>query len=93
MQKEQNLLWNTLKTAIETIPGIVGFDSINCNESSSIIINEIDNNKLEIRIAILINRNINSKNISKQIYEMASFVLKKENKILRKLNVYVKGAK
>ena len=55
----------------------------------------IENNKdLEISLGLIINRNVTTKNLTKEIFEAINFNIKK-NKIytLKKLNVYVKGVK
>lgn len=88
---------NAIKKRLETIPGIVDFVPLieEDNESNLdwIHINTEDGSNLEIMIAIIINRNVATTNLSKEVYEAISFEFKKLKLNLKKLNFYIRGVK
>lgn len=91
LEREINLI-------LETIPGIVGFAPLiefDKSQNWIKIVNEENSNNLEISLGVIVNRNITSKNLSREISESIDFAFK-ERKIeykLKKLNIYIKGAK
>lgn len=88
---------NTIKKRLETIPGIVDFVPLveDNNESNLnwIHINIEDDSNLEILIAVIINRNVATTNLSKEVYEAICFEFKKLKFSLKKLNFYIRGVK
>ncbi len=89
-----------IDSILETTPGIIGLvsllDGSNKNKNNWIKIEDIRNNgSLEISIAIVINRNITVKNLSNEIFETINFYFKnkKQEYLLKKLNIYIKGVK
>lgn len=88
---------NTIKKRLETIPGIVDFVSLvednNDSDLNWIHIDTDDDSNLEISIAIIINRNVATINLSKEVYEAIRFEFKKLKFNLKKLNFYIRGVK
>lgn len=88
---------NTIKKRLETIPGIVDFVSLvednNDSDLNWIHIDTDDDSNLEISIAIIINRNVATTNLSKEVYEAIRFEFKKLKFNLKKLNFYIRGVK
>lgn len=88
---------NTIKKRLETIPGIVDFVSLvednNDSDLNWIHIDTDDDSNLEISIAIIINRNVATINLSKEVYEAIHFEFKKLKFNLKKLNFYIRGVK
>ncbi len=91
-----------IHSILETTPGIIGFVSLlegisrDKSETNWIKIEDTKKNgNLEISIGIIINRNVTSKNLSNEIFESINFHFKnqKNNLVLKKLNVYIKGVK
>lgn len=89
-----------IDSILETTPGIIGLVSLLDGSSKKkdnwIKIEDIKNNgHLEISIAIIINRNVATKNLSNEILETIKFHFKntKQDYVLKKLNIYIKGVK
>lgn len=95
MSKITNDIYDVLKDSVQTIPGVVNFGSIDENNdiNEPIIINEIESQEFDIRIALVINRNISIHNICEQMYKLIKFKLEKINVSKFKLNIYIKGVK
>ncbi|MBR3571461.1 MAG: hypothetical protein IKL15_02210 [Mycoplasmataceae bacterium] len=92
--KTQDKLNEEIMKILESTPGVVGFSSL-IDEKEEFLDISIENNKdLEISLGLIINRNVTTKNLTKEIFEAINFNIKK-NKIytLKKLNVYIKGVK
>ncbi|MGL6125067.1 MAG: hypothetical protein ACRC1F_01085 [Metamycoplasmataceae bacterium] len=91
---------NVIKN-LSTVPGILGFcsidetnqelkDSKSWTKAVSLIVND---DQININVAIIISMDSTINNISKQIKEQSTFGLKKIGYKLGFLNIYVKGVK
>ncbi len=84
---------------LESMPGILGFESIietddpKKDKYDFIIVNE-SNNKLDISLGLIINKNVSTETISRELSETFQYYFKKNKKYtLNKLNIYIKGVK
>lgn len=98
--KNEAYLVKQIRPIFEIIPGIVDFASIINNPTNEkdkkmfFKIEEIKDNKLDISVGLIINRNINLFTLEKEIYENLMFYFKKNKKwTLNKVNLFIKGAK
>lgn len=92
--KAQDKLNEEIMKILESTPGVVGFSSLIDGKEEFLDISIENNKDLEISLGLIINRNVTTKNLTKEIFEAINFNIKK-NKIytLKKLNVYIKGVK
>ena len=84
-----------IKSILESIPGVLGFETIieNKKKEDHIYIMENDN-KIDISLGLIINRNISTKTVANEIYESLQYKFKAGKKFtLNKLNLYIKGVK
>lgn len=94
MLKVNNELIAEIKELVQTIPGVVNFSTFeNDGVSDALIINENKNDEIDIRIAIIINRNTSIINITNQIYKLLEFKFRKHKISSFILNLYIKGVK
>lgn len=96
-----SILSDNVVKNLSTIPGILGFcnidetnqelkDSKSWSKAVSLSIND---EKINLNIAIIISVDSTINNISKQIKEQSIFDLKKKGFKLGTINIYIKGVK
>ncbi|MBN0919535.1 hypothetical protein [[Mycoplasma] gypis] len=97
MKKES--IKEQLITIISSVVGIVGFASLNLNEEVEILDSNyekgieisIDNNQINLTIAVVILSSVSAKGIIEEISQNISYVLSKEKMTLTNLNIFIRG--
>lgn len=97
---DQKIIINKLWSIIETIPGVINFSSLEdytnvleIEKADKSIYVSLDNNKCEVKVAVVVDKNVASNNLVKMISEAVRFALKKEKIEMKKILVYIKGAR
>ncbi|MGL4343481.1 MAG: hypothetical protein ACRCRZ_02870 [Metamycoplasmataceae bacterium] len=102
MKTNKDSIINSIIASVEIVPGIISFSSLTPLDNSVIIGEEINKKSIEIEIneenidvklAIIISNDVSTKNLLTQIKESIFFSLKNNNNKLHNLNVYVKGVR
>lgn len=95
--KAKKELEKEIITLLEFVPGIAGFESIveegKKNQNYIIIENNKTNKDLDISLGIIIDKNVLSETITKEIISALKFFFKKSQYNLGKLKIYIKGVK
>ena len=89
----ENDLVKKFTDLIMTTPGIVSIEETDNSIYQPVIIEDLDKNQIDVKIAIIVDRNTSISNISKQIYNVINYACKKEKKILNHLNLEIKGVR
>lgn len=95
--KAKKDLEKNIVSLLEVVPGIAGFESIvdegKKNQNFIIIEDNQKNKDVDISIGIIIDKNVLSDTITKEILSTLKYFFKKSQYNLGKLKIYIKGVK
>lgn len=94
MIQTENDLVKIFTDLVATTAGVV---SLNTNDEPevqpAIKIEFLDQNKINVNVSVIIDRNASITNVSKLIYDVINFSAKKEKKTLVHLDLEIKGVR